>query len=39
MIRSLVVNKYLGIEFGKVVFNTLLIFFWLGFIMNLLDPE
>jgi len=37
MIRSLVVNKYLGIEFAKVVFNTLLIFFCLGFIMNLLE--
>ena len=37
MIRSFVVNKYLGKEFTKVVFNTLLIFFCIGFIMNLLE--
>jgi len=37
MIRSFIVNKYLAKEFGKVVINALLIFFALGFIMNLFE--
>jgi len=37
MIRSLLIKKYLGIQFIKIVFNTSLIFFALGFIMNLFE--
>ncbi len=37
MLRSIVINKYLGKEFGKVLLNTILIFFCLGFIMNLFE--
>ena len=37
MIRSLVINKYLSVEFLKVVINTCIIFFALGFILNLFE--
>ncbi len=37
MIRSFLINKYLGLEFIKVVLNTSLIFFTLGFVMNLFE--
>ena len=37
MIRSFIVNKYLAKEFGKIIFNTISIFFCLGFIMNLYE--
>tara|TARA_B100001123_G_C15215421_1_gene989028 strand:+ start:48 stop:1139 length:1092 start_codon:yes stop_codon:yes gene_type:complete len=37
MIRSFLINKYLGIEFLKTVINTSIIFFALGFIMNLFE--
>ena len=37
MFRSIVINKYLGREFSKVLINTILIFFCLGFIMNLFE--
>ena len=37
MIRSFTINKYLAKEFSKVIINTLLIFFCLGFIMNLFE--
>ena len=37
MIRSFVINKYVSKEFIKVVLNTILIFFCLGFIMNLFE--
>ena len=37
MIRSFLINKYLGKEFIKVVINTSLVFFALGFIMNLFE--
>jgi len=37
MIRSLIINKYLAIEFTKIVINAILIFFCLGFIMNLFE--
>ena len=37
MIRSIVINKYLSKEFDKVIINALLIFFALGFIMNLFE--
>ena len=37
MIRSLLLNKYLATEFFKVVLVTILIFFCLGFIMNLFE--
>ena len=37
MIRSLIINKYLAKEFIKVVINMILIFFCLGFIMNLFE--
>ncbi len=37
MIRSLVINKYLSREFTKIVINAILIFFCLGFIMNLFE--
>ena len=34
MIKSLLINKYLGKEFLKIVIHTSIIFFVLGFIMN-----
>ena len=37
MIRSFVINKYLSREFTKIVIITILIFFCLGFIMNLFE--
>ena len=37
MIRSFIINKYLAKEFIKVIINTILIFFCLGFIMNLFE--
>jgi len=37
MVRTFILNKYLAKEFGKVVINVLLIFFCLGFIMNLFE--
>ena len=37
MIKSFVINKYLSIEFLKVVMNVTLIFFCLGFIMNMFE--
>ncbi len=37
MIRSFVLNKYLSKEFSKIVFITILIFFSLGFIMNIYE--
>ena len=37
MIRSFLINKYLSKEFLKVVINTSIIFFALGFIMNLFE--
>jgi len=37
MTKSLLINKYLGIEFIKIVFNTNLVFFFLGCIMNLFE--
>ena len=37
MIRSFLVNKYLGREFIRVVINITIIFFCLGFIMNLFE--
>ena len=37
MIRSFVINKYLSKEFLKVTINTILVFFALGFIMNLFE--
>ena len=37
MFRSLLIKKYLGIQFTKIVFNASLIFFALGFIMNLFE--
>jgi len=37
MIRTSIINKYLAVEFGKIVINTILIFFCLGFIMNLYE--
>ena len=37
MIKSLVINKYLSKEFLKVVLNTSLIFFCLGFVLNLFE--
>ncbi len=37
MIRSFVINKYLAKEFGKIIFNFVLIFFSLGLIMNLFE--
>ena len=37
MIRSLIINKYLASEFTKIVINSILIFFCLGFIMNLFE--
>ena len=37
MVRSFVINKYLSKEFSKIIINTILIFFCLGFIMNLFE--
>ena len=37
MIKSFLINKYLGKEFLKCVFNTSIIFFSLGFLMNLFE--
>ena len=37
MIRTFILNKYLAKEFSKVVINIFLIFFSLGFIMNLFE--
>ena len=37
MVRTFILNKYLAKEFSKVVFNIFLIFFCLGFIMNLFE--
>ena len=37
MIRALTINKYLSIEFTKIVIIAILIFFCLGFIMNLFE--
>jgi lipopolysaccharide export system permease protein len=37
MFGSFVINKYLSKEFSKIVLNTILIFFSLGFIMNLFE--
>ena len=37
MIRSFLINKYLGKKFIKIVINISLIFFCLGFIMNIFE--
>ncbi len=37
MIKSYLINKYLGKEFLKIVFNASIIFFALGFIMSLFE--
>jgi len=37
MIRTYLINKYLGKEFLKIVINTSIIFFGLGFIMSLFE--
>ena len=37
MIRSFVINKYLSKEFVKITINTILVFFGLGFMMNLFE--
>ena len=37
MIRSFLINKYLGEQFIKIVINTSIIFFCLGFIMNIFE--
>ena len=37
MIRSFVINKYLTIEFLKIILNAILIFLSLGFVMNLFE--
>ena len=37
MIRPFIINKYLSKEFIKVTINTILVFFGLGFIMNLFE--
>ena len=37
MIRSFLINKYLGKEFIKTIINTSIIFSSLGFIMNLFE--
>ena len=37
MVRSFVINKYLSKEFSKIIINTILVFFCLGFIMNLFE--
>ena len=37
MIRSFLLNKYLSIEFIKIVINASIVFFCLGFIMNIFE--
>ena len=37
MIRTFIINKYLSKEFIKIIFNTSLIFFCLGIIMNIFE--
>ena len=37
MIRSFLLNKYLGKEFIKIVINASIVFFCLGFIMNIFE--
>ena len=37
MIRSFIINKYLAKQFIKIVFNISIIFFCLGFIMNIFE--
>ena len=37
MIKSSIINKYLSLEFTKITINSILIFFCLGFIMNLFE--
>ena len=37
MFRSFIINKYLAKVFSKVVINTILIFYCLGFFMNLFE--
>ena len=37
MIRSFIINKYLSKQFIKIVFNISIIFFCLGFIMNIFE--
>ena len=37
MIRSLLINKYLAQQFIKIVFNISIIFFCLGFVMNIFE--
>ena len=37
MIRSFLINKYLGKEFIKIVINISIVFFLLGFIMNIFE--
>ena len=37
MIRSFLINKYLAKEFIKIVINTSIIFFCLGFVMNIFE--
>ena len=37
MLRSFVINKYISIEFLKISLNMVLIFFSLGFVLNLFE--
>jgi len=37
MIKHFIINKYIGKEFIKIVFNMSFIFFFLGFILNLFE--
>ncbi len=37
MLKSYIINKYLSLEFCKIILNTTLIFFCLGLIMNLFE--
>ena len=37
MIRNYLINRYLGKEFLKIVFNTSLVFFGLGIVMSLFE--
>ncbi len=37
MIKSSIINKYLSWEFTKITINSILIFFCLGFVMNLFE--
>ena len=37
MIKHFIINKYIGKEFIKTVFNMSCIFFFLGFILNLFE--